>query len=127
MRRQRGFSLVEVLMALLVLAIVITTTLAMFVERSRRLQQASETILVYQVLANEAEAWRRIPYSALAPSPNFITDTTLLNPLKPFKATVAVAQTQTDIKNVTLTIRWSSTRVQKLVLVRTDTGGGNLW
>ena len=47
MRAQRGFSLVEVMAALVVLAIVITTTLGMFVERRKHLRNANETILAH--------------------------------------------------------------------------------
>ena len=65
MERQRGFSLIEVLAALLVLAIVITTTMAMFVERQKRMQAANETILAYQAIANEIEYRRRVPYAEL--------------------------------------------------------------
>ena len=47
-------SLAELLMALLILSIVITTSMAAFVERSRRQRQAREIIVVYQALANES-------------------------------------------------------------------------
>src|SRR4051812_27847652 len=53
MRRQRGFSLAEVLVGVLILGIVVSTSLAVFVERKKRLQQAREVTLAYQVLANE--------------------------------------------------------------------------
>ena len=53
MSKERGFSLVEVLVGLLILTIVITTTIVMFTERHRRLRQANETILAYQALSNE--------------------------------------------------------------------------
>ena len=66
--RQRGFSLVELLFGLLILTIVITTSLAMFTERTKRLRQANETILVYQALANEAELQRRDTFDDLVPA-----------------------------------------------------------
>src|SRR3954465_5134129 len=90
MARQRGFSLIEVLAALLVLAIVITTTMAMFVERQKRMQAANETILAYQAIANEIEVRRRIPYDQLeAAQTAFISETEILKPLAPFATTVA--------------------------------------
>ncbi|HUP61102.1 MAG TPA: type II secretion system protein [Thermoanaerobaculia bacterium] len=129
MRRARGFSLVEVLVAMMILTLVITVSLAAFVERSRRLRQASEIILAYQALANEVEYRRRIDFDELeTASPQFISDTALLAPLQPFGTTVAVAQTQTGIKNVLLTVRWNNgQREARLQLVRVDTGGDNLW
>ncbi|HEV8657938.1 MAG TPA: type II secretion system protein [Thermoanaerobaculia bacterium] len=128
MRSQRGFSLVELLFALLVLTIVITTTLAVFVERTRRLRQASETILAYQVLANEAELQRRIPFAAVVPSATFNTDMGLLGAMQPVTTSIDVSSTQGGVKNVTMTIRWNrGQREAKLGIVRVDTGGGNLW
>src|ERR1043166_5844939 len=65
MRRSRGFSLAEVLVALAILAIVITTTIAMFAERTKRMREASETILAEQALSNEAEYWRRESFAQI--------------------------------------------------------------
>ncbi len=129
MRRQRGFSLVEILVAFLILSIVMTISLAAFVERSRRLQQASEIILAYQALANEAEYRRRMDYASLeAQSPEFVSDVVVLDPLKPFATVVAVKQLQPGIKSVLMTIRWNEGQRQaKLELLRVDTGGSNLW
>src|SRR5687768_9492639 len=127
MRDQRGFSLAEVLVALLILTVVITMSLAAFVERSRRLQQASDTILAYQALANETEYQRRIDFHNLA-NGAFRSDTALLEPLGAYGASVRVDQTQTGVKNVTMTVRWrNGQREAKLALVRVNTGGTNLW
>ena len=133
MQRQRGFSLVEVLAALLVLAIVITTTLAMFLERNKRLRQASELILVYQALANEAEIRRRIDFDRLdgLETPlTFMSSTEILRPLGAFNTFVGctVDPNSPDVKTVTMSVRWAGgRRVERLILVRTNTGGSNLW
>jgi prepilin-type N-terminal cleavage/methylation domain-containing protein len=129
MRVQRGFSLVEILVAMMILTLIITVSLAAFVERNRRLRQASEIILAYQALANEVEYRRRIDFDELETAPaEFISDTALLAPLRPFGTTVSVAQTQQGIKNVLLTVRWNGgQREARLQLVRVDTGGDNLW
>ncbi|MGZ4778813.1 MAG: prepilin-type N-terminal cleavage/methylation domain-containing protein [Thermoanaerobaculia bacterium] len=129
MRSQRGFSLAELLVALLVMAIVITTTLAMFVERQKRLRQATETILAYQALANEAEVRRRVLFKDLDASPaTFVSDTAILQPLTPFATIVSVTTIKPEVKHVLMTVRWNNgQRVASLTLVRADTGGGNLW
>ena len=127
--RQRGFSLAEVLVGLLILTIVVTTSLAVFIERDRRLQQASETILAYQALANESEYWRRKDFRTLdTQEKKFNSPTELLAPLTPYDAIVAVSPVRTGVKNVTLTIRWKNKHEARLIVVRADTGGTSpLW
>lgn len=119
----------ELLVALLILTVVITTTIYMFTQRNQHLREANETILVYQVLANEAEIWRRINFAELeGRAPNFQTDTTLLKAIDPFTAVVKIDKPRADIKQVTLTIRWrNGSKEARLALVRADTGGTNLW
>jgi prepilin-type N-terminal cleavage/methylation domain-containing protein len=127
--RRRGFSLVEVLVALLILAIVITTTIAMFGERQRRMRQAHETILAYQALANEAELWRRVDFHSIDTQPlTFKSDTTILGPMAPYSAFVKIDTPRPDVRNITLTVRWDTARHSaSLALARADTGGSNLW
>jgi prepilin-type N-terminal cleavage/methylation domain-containing protein len=129
MRREKGFTLIEVLAALLILTLVITMSLAAFVERNKRLRQASEIILAYQALANEAEYRRRIDFVMLETAQSrFLSKTDLLAPLAPFDTAVSVQRTQLGVKNVTMTVRWANgVREAKLVLVRVETGGTNLW
>lgn len=129
MRDQRGFSLVELLVAFLILTLVITMSLAAFLERSRRLQQASEIILAYQALANEAEYRRRIDYGDLETAePEFRSSTEILAPLAPFATIVTVTPSKPGVKNVLMTIRWrNGERQARLELVRVYTGGTNLW
>jgi prepilin-type N-terminal cleavage/methylation domain-containing protein len=127
--RQRGFTLVEVLAAVLILGIVITTTLAIFTERARRLQQANDTILAYQALANEAEIRRRVDFNTLDQSSHvFLSSTTILEPLEPYTTQVTVEDASVDVKNVTMQVIWrGGKRVASLRLARVNTGGQNLW
>lgn len=128
MRSQRGLTLVEVLVAILILTVVITSSLMAFIERNRQLQQASEIVLAYQALANEAEYLRRTDYADLEASDEFESETDVLEPLKPFATIIAVEEVRPGVKNVEMTIRWrEGKRNAKLALIRVDTGGTNLW
>lgn len=126
---RRGFSLIEILVALLILAIVITTTIAMFGEWQKRLRQAHETTLAYQALANEAELWRRVDFHQLDNQPLvFRSDISLLQPMAPYATSVKIDTPRADVRNITLTIRWDTAKYHaSLALVRADTGGTNLW
>jgi Tfp pilus assembly protein PilV len=130
MRDERGFSLVEVMAAFLILTFVITSSLWAFLERNKRLQQASEIILIYQALANEAEFRRRIPYDLLDEAPSVFDNSNLelLEPLRPFQASVKVEDVKPGVKNVTMTVRWKNDeREARLAIVRVRTGGGSLF
>jgi prepilin-type N-terminal cleavage/methylation domain-containing protein len=129
MRDERGFSLPEVMAALLILTIVITVSFTAFLERNRRLQQASEIMLVWQALANEAEHQRRVAFDDLENLDAFLSETAILEPLKPYSTAVAVEDVPPDRAHVTLTVSWrEGKRVERLMLVRVDTGGGTrLW
>ncbi len=124
MRKSPGFSLIELLVGLMILGIVITTTIMMFTERQKRLRQANETILAYQALANEAEIWRRIDFTALdRQGPTFQSDTAILGALTPFSTVVRIDNISSGRKDVTLTVRWANAqRVARLGIVRTDMG-----
>jgi prepilin-type N-terminal cleavage/methylation domain-containing protein len=133
MHRQRGFSLVELIFALVILTIVILTTLTMFAERSRRLQQAGEMMIAYQALSNQAELVRRMTYSqvdtfAATPEDEFNVSASLLAVLSPYTTNIEIEVIRPEVKRVTMTIKWSKPeRVASLELIRVDTGATNLW
>ncbi len=126
---QRGFSLPEVLAALLIVTFVITVSFTAFLERNRRLEQASEIMLAYQALANEAEYRRRIPYSLVMNDKEFRSEyKQLLAPLNPYEVAVAVEDGEPGIKYMTLSVSWRNReRVARLTLIRVNTGGTRLW
>ena len=129
-RQQRGFSLAELLVALVILTLVITTTLTMMARRRDRLRQANETVLAYQVLANEVEYWRRTSFGSLeTEAPNgFKSDLSLLGALQAAKTSVTVKTDRPDVKEVTLKVDWlNNERHASVIVVRCDTGGSNLW
>jgi prepilin-type N-terminal cleavage/methylation domain-containing protein len=129
MRDQRGFSLPEVLAALLILTVVITVSFTAFLERNRRLQQASEIMLAWQALANEAEHQRRVRFDDLSSGDEFLSKPEILKPLTPYETVIAVEDVEEGVRNVTLTVHWRNReRTERLTLVRVHTGGpSRLW
>jgi prepilin-type N-terminal cleavage/methylation domain-containing protein len=127
---QGGFSLPEVLAALLIVTFVITVSFTAFLERNRRLEQASEIMLAYQSLANEAEFRRRIDFMQVTDDVQFRSGPALplLAPLAPYETAVKVVDGKNGLKNVTMTVSWrNGERVARLTIVRARTGGGPLW
>ena len=126
----RGFTLVEVLFGLLILTVIITTSLAIFFERERRLRFAEETILVWQAIANEAEIRRHVPYRDLDPGSEepFVSDLSILGGLVRPQGSVRVEQVGPGVKRVHLTVSWlDESRSVRTAIMRADTGGGELW
>lgn len=130
MVRERGFSLIETLAGLLILAFILTTSLAVFGERQRRLRHADELIAVYQALANEAEVSRVVPFTSLAPgSTTFRSDTSILAELPGVRTSVTVSEWKAGARLVEMKVEWNDgERVESMSIVRADTGpGGSFW
>lgn len=124
-----GFTLVEVLIGLLILGLVMTTSLAVFYDREQRIRHAEEVFLVWQAMANEAELLRYRPWASLSAegSEEFRSDLSILDPLEDVVTTVKTEQIDPQIKSVTLRIEWGNGRSASTQLIRSHTGGSNLW
>ncbi|MDX1584385.1 MAG: prepilin-type N-terminal cleavage/methylation domain-containing protein [Thermoanaerobaculia bacterium] len=125
----RGFTLIEVLTGLLVLGFVMTTSLAVFYERETRLQHAEELVLVWQAISNEAELIRYEPWHSLGASGTtaFRSDLEILDPLEDVTTAVEVSDVESSVKAITLRVSWGDGREASSEVIRTDTGGTNLW
>ncbi|MGH9457013.1 MAG: type IV pilus modification PilV family protein [Thermoanaerobaculia bacterium] len=126
----RGFTLVEVLVALVILTIVVTTSLGLLYDRQKRLLSAAQVTLAWQALANEAEARRHQPFAALQPGGEtaFLTDLVLLEPLGDAQGRVTIESEGAGIRRLELRIEWDEGRRNAVATVyRTDTGGTSLW
>lgn len=126
-RGSRGFTLIESLVALLILSLVITTSLATFYDRHRRLRTAEETILAWQAIANEAEVLRRVELATLRDATAFTTSAALLEQLDEVKSTITVEEAKPGTKLVRVRVEWRGNRKAEVTVVRTSTGGGPLW
>ncbi|MFN2237755.1 MAG: type II secretion system protein [Thermoanaerobaculia bacterium] len=128
--RSEGFSLIETLIAILILGIVITTSLFVYYERERRMVEAGEVMLVWQVLGNEAEARRYASWAMQAPGSvqPFYTDLALLGQLEGVVAEAAVEQVDSETRRILLRVSWRDGRREAIAeVIRTDTGGDTLW
>lgn len=126
-RESRGFTLVESLVALLILSLVLTTSLAIFYDRHRRLRAAEETVLAWQALANEAETMRHVEFATLRDANAFTTSAALLEQLEGVASTVTIEETKPGTKLVRLRVEWRENRAAHVTVIRTNTGGGPLW
>jgi prepilin-type N-terminal cleavage/methylation domain-containing protein len=126
-RGSRGFTLVESLVALLILSLIITTSLAIFYDRHRRLRAAEETVLAWQALANEAEAMRHVEFATLRDANAFTSSAALLEQLEGVTSTIAIEEKGAGTKFVRLRVDWRGNRTASVTVVRTNTGGGSLW
>lgn len=129
-RKSAGFTLVEVLAALLILTLVILTSLTVFGDRARRLRDAGEMTLAWQALANETEARRRQPFEALVPGETvpFVTDPAAGGALEGASGEVTIAEAMPQVRALILRIEWrGGTKSAETTVYRASTGGGALW
>jgi prepilin-type N-terminal cleavage/methylation domain-containing protein len=126
-RGSRGFTLIESLVALMILSLVITTSLAIFYDRHRRLRAAEETVFAWQAIANEAETLRHVEFATLRDAPAFTTSAALLEQLDGVTSTITVEESKPGTKLVRVRVEWRGNRKAEVTVVRTSTGGGPLW
>jgi prepilin-type N-terminal cleavage/methylation domain-containing protein len=113
--KRSGFALIEVLVAVVILGLVVTMSLGIYFDRQKRLKHASENIIAYQAIANEAEVLRAIPESQLQDSDSFLSlydnlgelDPGPLGTLQNVATLVDVEQLTPVVKEVTLTVMWN--------------------
>lgn len=129
----RGFSLIEVLVAVVILGIVIATSLAIYFDRQKRLVRAAETIAAFQAIANEAEVQRRIEFTAVRSRGSFVSvqgedgeiDLGALASLPNVTTAVIVAEPTPVVKQVTLVVEWGEAtprRSAKMTMMRSFAG-----
>lgn len=133
---QSGLSLIELLVALAILALVITTSLALFFDRQKRLLIAAQSVQAWQAIANEAEYQkhrsfaeyrldRQEEFSTLHPiDPN---EETIVDSLKNVRDTVVARQAAPGVISVTMDLSWgdpSAPHHAQLTILRS---GVRLW
>lgn len=128
--RERGFTLIETLAGLLILAFVLTTSLLVFTQRQQRLREADEMIVAWQALSNEAEFVRLESYGSLTTGSSrpFEASSSLVSTLDRASTAVSVVDWKPGVKRVVLTVTWNGgARRASLSVVRSATPGGQFW
>ena len=114
--RRRGFTLIEVMIAMTVLGLSLASSMIAITLGFRILEDARMGTLASQVLQSEMETLRLKNWAeidALAESSPFTVDTTLASAaFNRFTCTRTVQPAFTEMKLVTLTVDWTSTSGQ---------------
>jgi prepilin-type N-terminal cleavage/methylation domain-containing protein len=129
---RRGFTLVEILVALTILGLVLTMSLAIFFDRQKRLLHAAEMISASQALSNEAEIWRHVSYGSLSPGgeTDFVSDLEIIDSLPDPLTTVTFDQLEDEIRTVTMRVEWGKAEARRhaeMTIYRAPVNGGSLF
>ena len=128
---EAAFSLVELLVALTILALVIVTSLGIFLDRQKRLLLAAENMQAYQAIANEAEFQKHRSYddyrrdaeeefSTLHPTDP--SEDTIVDALKNVHDRVVAHEASPGVMAVTMTLSWGDPKephVAAMTILRT--------
>ena len=134
----RGLSLVELLVALAILALVITLPLVTMSGHRQKMSAVDEGGIAWQIIANEVELQRHRDFADLrhGTTEPFMTmsATSELNALMQLlpepEGTVSIEQEVGGVVQVTMTLRWGTgkqKRAASLTILRSDLPGGTLW
>ena len=111
-RNRDGFTLIEVMMAVMIMSLVFVSSIAALTIGYRMLEDARMSTLASQVLQSEMENlrlknWSQI--SALPASEPFTIDTTLnTTSFQKFTCTRQITDIRTDLKQITLVVQWNA-------------------
>lgn len=137
-RRQAGLSLVELLVALAILALVITLPLVTMSGHRSKMAAVDENGIAWQVIANEVELQRQRPFSDLrhGARESFLSLAsgselaTLAGSLRNAAGTVTIAEEIGGVAQVTMTLHWGPEQRRRratLTILRADAPGGTFW
>jgi prepilin-type N-terminal cleavage/methylation domain-containing protein len=123
--RDRGFTLIEVLFALLIIGFVLTTSLAIFYERERRLRAAEELVIAAQAVSTETEHLRQVAFGSLATGERaWLSTPSILSRLQNPSTRVTI-ENELYYKRAIIEIVWNDGRQKHThVMHRTDVAGG---
>lgn len=136
--RQHGVSLVELLVALAILALVITVPLLTVASHESRMTAVDDGGIAWQIVANEAELQRHRPFAELRH--NSVEPFRTLSAASPFaelagelrdpKHSVRIEEEIGGVARVHLLLEWGPEkrrRKAELTILRSDVPGGTFW
>lgn len=136
--RQHGVSLVELLVALAILALVITVPLLTIASHESRLEAVDDRAIAWQLIANEVELQRHRPFHEFRhnSSEPFVSLTgqsplaELSSSLRDLTHSVRVEEEIGGVARVHLRLEWGPRKMRReaeLTILRSDVPGGTLW
>ena len=120
--QQQGFTIVEVMVAAIILVLGISTSLTTVVYGMRAVDTARSSTLAAQIMQSEMENIRLLNWAQLTALPASGTvdissvissgsssslDTTLNNIISKFTCTRTISTPKTDMREITLTVSWN--------------------
>ena len=106
-RRERGFTLIETLISILVLSIMLLTLISVFIYGYGAVARARHTALATLIAQEEMEAIRALPFDQIAALGSTFTNAKLAKLLAGQGVLAVEAGPGADIKKVTVGVRWT--------------------
>jgi prepilin-type N-terminal cleavage/methylation domain-containing protein len=112
-RREKGFTLIETLIAVAVLAVMLLTLISVFIYGYGAVARARQTALATVIAQEEMEAIRALPFDQIAALGSTFSHAKLTSLLGGLGVLAVEAGPGVDIKKVSVSVLWTFRGVQR--------------
>jgi prepilin-type N-terminal cleavage/methylation domain-containing protein len=106
-RKKAGFSLIEVLAAMLILGIMLLTLISVFIYGFNVISRSTQVAVATQICQEEVERIRNLTFDAVAALGTTFTDTKLSRLVNGQGVRAVEAGAGNDIKKLTVSVTWN--------------------